>query len=294
MKSVFLFTIAVCVLSLSAIALGVRHQPVAPRAGSYSWRAVLPGKVPTNNNYVGGRICFDFVSGYVRLESWISLGSKPSINGISLWNLRGATPTMNFISPSATCKSHVLDLDADSAPLPEDYTGYTFDSLSYSWNRALAEKWIDTDGNYLYLDAFTRDIIGMGRVANKSDSDDQDVDYQISDWSTDAPDVDLFLVPSSVQCTPVTPIVPVVSKERFLGIGKKKKKEKCKACTQGMQNVKDLACGRPGGPPPSAESKEAACKKYMPTFDMCAFVMGNACDEGLLNPGTICKQQGDC
>jgi hypothetical protein len=243
---------------------------------------------------------FDFVAGHVRLESWISPNPNPGINGISLWDLRAPTPLLNFISPKATCMTQVLDSDDDVIPVPDDYTDYKFTSLGY-WNRALAEKWMDTDGNYLYLDVFTRDIVGMGSVANKSDPDDQDIDYQIWDWSSDAPSGDLFLLPSTVQCTPVTPAVIKKTQKRFLGIGAKKQHEKCDCCLKGMRNVHNLACGappkKPGGPrppPPSQEDKEKACKIYMPGFAMCAMVMGNACDEGMLHPKTICKQQGAC
>jgi len=244
---------------------------------------------------------FDFVAGHVRLESWISPKVNPGINGISLWDLRAPTPVLNFISPQGTCKTQILDSDDDVIPQPDDYTDYQFTSLGY-WNRALAEKWMDTDGNYLYLDVFTRDIVGMGSVANKSDPDDQDIDYQVWDWSSDAPSGDLFLLPNTVQCTPVTP-VPKAEKKRFLGIGGKKKKARCNTCKEGIQNVRNAFCGKPpkfpfpGAPkplPPPARAKEKYCEQYMPGFAFCALVFSNGCDEDLLNPSVQCKQQGAC
>jgi len=292
------FVLVIASFALTFVA-GGRYQPVAPLAGSYSWTLTAAGG---ENNFLGGRISYDYVAGYTRLESWDTKDANPGINGISIWDLRGAKPVLTFIGPKLECMMQELPAGDPSVPSPDDFSGLKFHSLAY-WNRALAERWVDSDNNYLYLDVFSREVVGMGSIANASDPDDQSVDYHVYEWSSEAPDGALFRLPTTVKCELVNasgtpPLDPKVlarhvksdsGKRRFLGIHGKKW-HICNNCVKGMQRVYDLACG----PRATEKGRMDACKIYMPNLSYCSIILATACKEGKLNPKTMCKQNGSC
>jgi len=277
----FLF-VAFCALSHAG-----GYQPVAPMAGSYSWTMAVDGSV---KNYIGGRVSYDYIGGYTRLESWDAPNPTPGINGISIWSLRGPKAVLTFIGPKLECLIQQLPSNDDSVPQPDDFSANKLDSLAY-WNRALAEKWVDADRNYLYLDVFNRNVVGMGTMRNMSDPQDQAIDYHVFDWSNKAPDGEQFRVPNTVKCTIVnaTGDSPTDSKKRIFGI-RSKAWHTCDKCKKGMQTVYDRSCGQRA----TEEGRLAACKQFMPNLEYCSIIMGTMCKEGAINPAVMCKQNGSC
>jgi hypothetical protein len=288
----------VAFLAFVALAAAGRYQPVAPIAGSYSWTMSVDGSV---KNYLGGRVIYDYVAGYTRLESWDSAAPNPGINGISIWDLRGAKAVLTYIGPKLECMMQEVPADDPSVPSPDDFSAHRFDSLSY-WNRALAEKWIDADMNYIYLDVFTREVVGMGTARDPQDPDDQAIDYHVVDWSDEAPDGAEFRLPGTVKCEwvnasgtpPMDPsflarAVAVEQKKRIFGIHGKKW-HTCHNCVKGMQHLYDLACG----PKATEAGRMQACKQYMPNLQFCSTILATACAEGAIHPKVMCKQNGSC
>lgn len=168
------------------------------------------------------------------MESWNTPDPSPGINGITLWDLRESLPIVSTIDQNVRptspisrfpvrlininlilCPLQLILLQAQCwveklndnvlAPQPEDYSQYTFSKFQY-WNRALAEEWIDGFGGYLYVDMFSRDVVGMG---NESTADGAvPMYYNIYGWSDSAPDGTLFLLPNTLQCKPSAPSSP--------------------------------------------------------------------------------------
>jgi len=268
---------------------GGRYQPVAPKAGSYSWTMAIDG---STKNYIGGRVSYDYISGYTRLESWDSPTPTPGINGISIWDLRGPMATLTFIGPKLECLVQRLPSTDDSVPSADDFSAYKFDSLAY-WNRALAEKWVDADRNYLYLDVFTRSLVGMGSGRNVSDPQDQSIDYHVFDWSNKAPDGEEFRLPSTINCILVNASgagsPPMESKKRIFGI-RSKAWHTCDQCVKGSTTALARACG----PRATEDGRLAACKQFMPNLEYCSVIMATMCKENTMNPRTMCKQNGSC
>lgn len=182
----------------------------------------------------------------------------------------------------------------DSVPKIDDFSTYKFDSVAY-WNRALAEKWVDEDRNYLYLDVFTRDVVGMGTARNLSDPKDQSIDYHIFNWSTKSPNGDEFRLPDIFKCTTVnasgvgSSLFVENSEKRIFGI-KSKAWHTCDKCMKGAAQVQATSCG----PRATEESRLAACRKFMPNLEYCSIIMGTICAEKSMQPRVMCRQNGSC
>jgi len=257
--------IAIITVALLGISLAA-YKPVAPQRGSYTWNLVL--EKGNQDTYVAGRLIYDFVAGYVRMESWNTPEPNPGINGISIWDLRETQPIVQTIDQNAQCFVQKLN-DNLFAPMPDDYSSYSFQQFKY-FNRALAEMWTEPGGGYLYVDIFTRDIVGMG---NSTASEDGTVSfYNIFDWSDKTPDGTSFLLPNTLGCKAINAsdaeaIVPDHAVKPH-GIGSF---IKCNACQIGIGLVLGRLCGVGGA---------AVCAPFPPAVPFCALLAQGACSLG--------------
>jgi len=180
--------VALCIALVSA-----GYPPRAPQRGSYRWDLTLtmPGKDPIQGS---GRTSYDFVSGYVRVDSLTK--DEDGINGIALWDLREEIPTLTTISAQLECKIQRVSSTL-RAPTPGDFSRYTFQTFRY-YNSALAEMWGDRLGGYVMVDLFTRGVVGMG---NTSNAGGQSLKTRIAQWTDKAPDGTLFLLPNTLPCS---------------------------------------------------------------------------------------------
>jgi len=264
------------------------YLPVAPRRGSYSFNLMIDGK---QNFFLGGRMIYDYVAGYVRMDSWNAATPNPGINGISIWDLRENPAVLTMIGPHLVCQTHRLTRTDDMIPSPVDYSRYKFSSLAY-WNRALAEKWVNPTGDYVYTNIFSRDVVGMGSARNTSDPQSQQLDYIISEWSTSVPSGVFFDLPNTIKCTEVNATVAfeedgqVITSKR--GLFSPSRGQICSGCQRSMVGTVAKMCQ--GGD----AGQEALCAKNYPTMAFCPTAMASACKAGALTPTSLCKFAGLC
>lgn len=102
-----------------------------------------------------GRVVYDFVSGYYRMDTWPTRELNPGIDGVSIWDFRELPPVVTTIDDTMTC--YTQKMDPKLSPKPEDYSKYLFSGFKF-WNRALAEEWTDGGGGMLYTDGSFRFI----------------------------------------------------------------------------------------------------------------------------------------
>jgi hypothetical protein len=265
--------IAVVVNYLLASVLAI-YPPMSPLQGSYSWEIVISdqnGPV----TYTGGRTLYDYISGYVRMESWNDTDPNPGINGVTLWDLREQTPIVTTIDSNAMCVVEKLDSNV-SAPMPPDWTGFSFNQLKY-FNRALAEEWTDGFGGVVYVDVFDRDIVGMGNTSFGDDG--ESIFYNIMDWTDRKPDGTEFLLPNTVNCRPINTL-PGFSKPK-VAPHSAMFSLKCTACKIGIGVVIGRLCSIGGA---------AACAVFPPSIPFCSVLAGLACKRGAsLGKDKACK-----
>jgi hypothetical protein len=241
------------------------YPPRSPLQGSYTWQVVISGKSGPIAE-TGGRTLYDYISGYVRMESWNSTDPTPGINGVTIWDLRETTPVVWTIDSQASCVVQKLN-DNNTAPMPPDWTGFTLQQVTY-FNRALSEEWTDGYGGVVYVDVFSRDIVGMG---NYSTSDDgTTLFYNIQSWSDAKPDGTAFLLPNTIQCKPIASIEADVSESKvqphgaLINLG-------CTACQAAIGIVLSRICGGAGA---------AACAPFPPAVPFCSVLAGAGCGMG--------------
>jgi len=252
--------LAVCGLSLAM------YPPVAPKQGSYTWELTDN----EGNDYSGGRTIYDYVSGYVRMESWNTPDANPGINGVTIWDLREQQPIVWTIDQNVNCFSEILDSNVQ-APPPPDFTNFSFSKVTY-FNRALAEMWTDGFGGVVYVDVFSRDIVGMGNV---STSEDGDLFWNILSWSDKKPDGTEFLLPNTITCKPINTTKRSVDEvSEVAGLG-------CFLCKTGVKLVLGRLCKGGGA---------SACSVFPPAVPFCAMLANAACKNGgNLSAAAACK-----
>jgi hypothetical protein len=249
---------------LLAVAFAI-YPPVAPLQGSYTWEVVISDSTGPLG-YTGGRTLYDYVSGYVRLESWNTPDPNPGINGVTLWDMREQQPIVTVIDENANCVTEKLDSNV-TAPMPPDWSGFSFQAVKY-FNRALAEEWTDGYGGLVYVDVFSRDVVGMG---NTSTSDDgESIFYNIQSWSDKKPDGTEFLLPNTIPCKPVNTlpgykVSKVIPHAAMFSL-------KCTACKLGVGVIIGRLCSGLG---------TAACAAFPPAIPFCAVLSSLACKVGV-------------
>jgi len=258
-------------LALAAVASAM-YPPIAPKMGTYTWEYTDD----QGNDYAGGRTIYDYVSGYVRVESWNTPDANPGINGVTIWDLRENQPIVTTIDDQPQCIVQKLDSTV-TAPPPPDFTGYSFSQVAY-FNRALTEQWTDGYGGVVYVDVFSRDIVGMGNV---SDSDDGSLFMNILSWSDAKPDGTEFLLPDTIKCTPFSNLSEVKrSTEEASNI------IVCGLCKKAIGAVIGKLCGAAG---------TAACKIIPFTVPFCTQLKNAACNKGSsLSSSKACKIVKKC
>jgi len=232
-------------------------------------------------------MAYDYVAGYARADSILMSNPNPGINGVSIWDLRGDAPSLTFFGLDATCQHAVLDPLTDYVPEPDDYSDFTLNSVTF-WNRALAEKWVDLNGNYIFVDVFTRNLVGKGNAKNMSDPESQAFDYTIWDWSEETPDGTLFILPNTFSCSEVesTPL----ARTRAVSFGKPSCKQKCNGCKSSIGKMVKTMCQ--GG----KQGQAKWCKLNQPKVDECPEVLESACqkDGTGLTADAFCKMMRLC
>jgi len=250
------------------------YTPVAPRQGSYLWELVV-----SNNSgpvaFAGGRTWYDFVAGYVRMDSYDQDAPTPGINGVTIWDMRETQPIVSTIDTQTACWVERLNNNV-TAPVPWDWSAYTLSQVTY-FNRALAEEWTDGYGGVVYVDVFTRNVVGMG---NYSTSDDTEtLFYNIMEWDDGKPDGSVFLLPNTITCKqvnamagynsalakvhPMSPLFPNLP---------------CIGCKLAIGLVIGRLCTVAGA---------AACAPFPPAIPFCAVLATLACKFGV---GTLTKE----
>jgi len=241
------------------------------------------------NVFLGGRLIYDYVAGYVRMDSWNAATPYPGINGISIWDLRENPAVLTMIGPHLVCQTHKMTRIDDLIPSPPDYSLYKFDSLAY-WNRAMAEKWVSPTGDYVYTNVFSRAIVGMGSTRNVSDPDSQALDYVISDWTDKVPAGTSFDLPGTVKCSEVNATesfhAHLTSNKR--GLFSPSKGQICNGCKKSMVGMVQKMCN--GGD----AGQEANCAKNYPTMAFCPTAIAAACSKNALTPESLCRFAGLC
>jgi len=252
---------------LLSVALAA-YQPRAPLQGSYVWQVVISDKNGPIT-YTGGRTLYDYVSGYVRMESWNTSDPTPGINGVTLWDLREMSPVVWTIDNNANCVVQKLN-DNNTAPMPPDWSAFSLQKVTF-FNRALAEEWSDGYGGVVYVDVFTRDVVGLGNYSTGDDG--TTLFYNIQSWSDTKPDGTEFLLPNTIQCTPVASIDAVAKKPEVSKVQPHSAmfSLKCTGCKLAIGIVIGRLCGGLGA---------AACAPFPPSIPFCAVLISLACKAG--------------
>jgi len=249
---------------LLAVALAA-YPPQAPLQGTYTWEVVISDSTGPVT-YTGGRTMYDYVAGYVRLESWNTPDANPGINGVTIWDLREQTPVVWTVDENTNCFLQKLS-DNNTVPPPLNWAGYTLSNVTY-FNRALAEEWSDGYGGVVYVDVFSRDVVGMGNYSTVDDGDS--IFYNIQSWTDAKPDGTNFLLPDTIKCQPIAAItteakaVKVQPQAALFSL-------KCTACKAAIGLVIGRLCNGLGA---------AACAPFPPSIPFCAVLASLACKAG--------------
>jgi hypothetical protein len=252
-------------LALCGVTLAM-YPPVAPMQGTYTWELTDN----QGNDYSGGRTIYDYVSGYVRMESWNTPDANPGINGVTIWDMRESQPVVWTIDQNVNCFSEVLDSNVQ-APTAPDFSSFSFSKITY-FNRALAEMWSDGFGGVVYVDVFSRDIVGMGNV---STSEDGDLFWNILSWTDKKPDGTEFLLPNTIACKAINSTKRSVDEaSEASGLG-------CILCKTGVKLVLGRICSGGGA---------GACSAFPPAIPFCSMLANAACKNGgKLSAAAACK-----
>jgi hypothetical protein len=262
----------VVVIAIIAASVRAVYPPLAPLQGSYTWEIVISDQ-SGQDSYTGGRTLYDFVSGYVRMESWDEPDPTPGINGVTLWDMRETQPIVFTIDSNANCWVEKLDSNV-SAPVPPDWSAYSLSQVTY-FNRALAEEWTDGYGGLVYVDVFSRDVVGMGN--STLDDDGQSLFYNIQSWTDDRPDGTEFLLPNTIPCKPIgalpdyKPVAETYKQAKKVHPAGALFSFKCTGCKLAIGIIIGRLCGTLGA---------AACAPFPPAIPFCAVLAGIACKKG--------------
>jgi hypothetical protein len=271
-----LSTIFALVSCFLAVAFAI-YQPIAPLQGSYTWEIVVSnssGPVA----YAGGRTWYDFVAGYVRMDSYDEQDPTPGINGVSLWDLRETQPIVITIDTQADCWVERLN-DNVTAPVPPDWSAYTLSQVTY-FNRALAEEWTDGFGGVVYVDVFSRDVVGMGNYSTADGG--ESIFYNIEEWDDDKPDGTLFLLPNTVPCQNIGALESYGKAVKKVEPMSPMFSFKCTGCKIAIGVILGRLCTVAGA---------AACAPFPPAIPFCATLATLACKVGAgkLSKDAACK-----
>jgi hypothetical protein len=248
------------------------YRPLAPLQGSYTWEIVLDEN-DDPDSYTGGRTSYDYVSGYVRMDSYNDDDPTPGINGVTIWDLREVQPTVYTIDSLADCWVQQLSSNI-TAPMPFDWSYYTLDNVTY-FNRALAEEWGDGYGGVVYVDVFSRNVVGMGNTS--LDDDGQTIFWNIEKWTDDRPDGTEFLLPNTIPCKAIDSLPQYKKEDALIHKGVHTDFHlphinfKCTGCQLAIGVVITRLCGGLGA---------AACAAFPPAIPFCAVLAGLACKKG--------------
>jgi hypothetical protein len=261
----FHVVVSLVLVALFGLTLAM-YPPVAPKQGTYTWELTDN----QGNDYSGGRTIYDYVSGYIRMESWNTPDANPGINGVTIWDLREQQPIVWTIDQNVNCYSEKLDSNVQAPPAP-DFTSFSFSKVAY-FNRALAEMWVDGFGGVVYVDVFSRDIVGMGNV---STSDDGDLFWNILSWTDKKPDGTEFLLPDTITCKALNTTKRSIDEaSETAGLG-------CTLCKVGVKLVLGRLCNGSGA---------AACSAFPPAIPFCSLLANAACKNGgKLSAGAACS-----
>jgi len=266
---------AVLLLALCAVALAnaALYPPISPKWGTYTWHYTDDN----GDDFAGGKTYYDYVNGYVRMDAYNSSRPSPGINGVTIWDLREVQPVVWTIDDQAKC--YVQKLDADvTAPLPPSFTNYTMKKVTY-FNRALAEQWTDGWGGMVYVDVFSRDIVGMGNV---SDVDQGSLWMNILQWSDKKPDGNAFLLPNTIPCKKLN----ITSGVWKRGAHEQQGRIACALCKAAIGVVLGKICGVAGA---------LACNAIPFTVPFCSALKNAACNKGKdFGASAACKLVKKC
>jgi len=248
------------------------YQPVSPVQGTYTWELIVNDERGPDT-YTAGRTTYDFVSGYVRIDSYNSTSSNPGINGVTIWDLRESTPHVYTVDANAQCWVEKLDSNV-TAPTVPDWSAFKFARLTY-FNKALVEQWIDVNDVVLYVDVFNRDVVGTGILT--PDEDGETIFYSIDEWTDEKPDGTNFLLPTTIPCRQVNalqeykPFAPMLDRARKVHQNGALFNLKCTACKIGINLVLGRLCTGLGA---------AACAPFPPAIPFCGILASLACKKG--------------
>jgi len=189
------------------------------------------------------------------------------------------------IDQTATCWVEKLD-DNVTAPSPPDWSQFQLNEVTY-FNRALAEEWTDGFGGYVYVDVFSRDVVGMGN--SSTDDDGETIFYNINDWTDNRPDGTEFLLPNTIPCKMIADL-PEYKKFDVAAVKQNHQgvrpafglpNFKCIGCKLAIGIVLGRLCTGIGA---------AACAAFPPAIPFCAVLAGLACKKGIsLGKDKACK-----
>jgi len=254
----------VVVLALFFAFVAAGYPPRAPLAGSYTFEINYNGG--TGSEYVGGKVYYDFVSGYYRLDTYSSKDPTPGIDGVSIWDFRENPPVVTTIDDKVQC--YTQKLDPALSPQPWDFSNYNF--IGFKWmNRALAEQWAESGGGVVYSDVFSRDIVGQGNVSSG-------FMYNILQWSDKPPSGTMFLLPNTMSCKALNTSSSVRKLAQALGVHVPQNNRgispmggiQCELCKKGIALIKGRVCQVAGA---------AACAPFPPAVPFCGVLAGVLC-----------------
>jgi len=243
--------------------------PTAPDRGYYVYEVNFPND--PDDAYVGGKITYDYLTGYIRQDAYNSSDPNPGMNGITVWDLRDQIPDVITIDSLAQC--YIQNI-GQIIPDPLDFTGLTFAGYTY-WNRALAEKWVDNYGGQIYFDSFDRDVVGMVNTSATNM-----FSYNIHEWSTEKPDGSYFMTPEAANCIRLN---NTLEEQRVMSMAERTNSKfslKCTACKIGVGLIKSKVCKVAGA---------AACAAFPPAVPFCSTIASLLCRKIPVSTEQVCK-----
>jgi hypothetical protein len=225
---------------------------------------------------------YDYLSGFIRLDSFNTSDPNPGMNGVTIWDLRDQTPDVTTIDSQAACFVQNI---GQTVPMPLDFSFLKFAGYTY-WNRALAEKWMDQFGGSVYFDSFTRDVVGI-----TNSSTDNAFEYNIHEWSSEKPDGSYFFPPEAANCIRLNntfddeyaKIVQALEEERDSiedDVERSQFDLKCKICAAGIGLIKGRVCSVAGA---------AACAPFPPAVPFCSTIASLLCRAIPVSNEQVCK-----
>jgi len=262
-----------CLFVLGSVAL---VPPTAPDRGQYTYEVIFPND--PDDTYAGGRVTYDYLTGFIREDSYNSTDPNPGINGVTVWDLRDQVPDVTTVDSLAQC--YVQNV-GQIVPDALDFSNLQFSGYTY-WNRALAEKWFDNYGGIVYFDSFNRDVVGItnNSIVNQ-------FSYNILEWSAEKPDGSLFYQPEAANCIRLNNtleyeqelLADIVAQSKATK-SKAKINLKCIACKAGIGLIKGKVCKVAGA---------AACAAFPPAVPFCSTIASLLCRKIPVSNEQVCK-----